>query len=512
LAPGESKLCYYYIGYPANVTPQATFNIQLDDNTITPKTQSFVVRNRSSISANAGGTATQTISNQDLIGGIVIDDVTYVVGNVQNGDENDFQVAVSTQFDPTKISLLGTQVIASSVPGINIGSTDSLYFITGNGSNGATITIRWTFRITGYNFTTYLLPCAGATSGGTNYKYALNSSLGSGTAVTVSSSANPLTITKTSDKSLYGINSAAIFTITIQNPGIYGVTIDKILDQLPAGFIFQSFDAASQVTASKSTLVPTVGATGTIAFEGGVISAGNTSYYIPAGGSIIVKYAATTSSSSASNLITFATDYVGTTQVGSAQNTVSVSGTLPVALLSFKAERVNKVIKLEWITSSEMNSILFELERSNDNQPFVTIGKVAASGISSVNISYSFIDSFPGSGSNNYRIKMIDQDQQFKYSPVVSVTSGYNKFKIERVFPSPFIEYTRVNISLDKEQSIHLELYDISGKVILVKNLICRKGANTILLDHLASLHTGAYLLKISTSEGDAQQNIVKIQ
>src|SRR5688572_4201142 len=165
LAPGESKLCYYYIAYPANVTPQATFNVQLMDNTAGIKTQSFIIYNRSSISANAGGTATQTFSNQDIIGGLVTDDVTYVVGNVQSGDENDFQVAVSAQFDPTLITLLGTQVIASAVPGIPLGTTDSLYFITGNGSNGATITIRWTFRITGTNFTTYLLPCAGATSG-----------------------------------------------------------------------------------------------------------------------------------------------------------------------------------------------------------------------------------------------------------------------------------------------------------------------------------------------------------
>jgi len=96
LAPGASKVCYFYVSYPANVTPQATFNVTLSDNTGTSKSQSFVIRNRSSISANAGGAATQTFSNQDLIGGLVTDDVTYAVGNVQSGDESDFQVAVSS--------------------------------------------------------------------------------------------------------------------------------------------------------------------------------------------------------------------------------------------------------------------------------------------------------------------------------------------------------------------------------------------------------------------------------
>src|SRR5213075_707967 len=139
LAPGESKICYYYVSYPANTTPQATFNVKLSDNTASWKTTSFVIYNRSSISANAGGAATQTFTNQDIIGGLVYDEVTYAVGNVQNGDESDFQVAVSSSFDPTKVLLLGTQIIASSVPGIPVGATDSLYFVTGNGSNGATI-------------------------------------------------------------------------------------------------------------------------------------------------------------------------------------------------------------------------------------------------------------------------------------------------------------------------------------------------------------------------------------
>src|SRR5258705_3192245 len=302
LAPGESKVCYYYVSYPANTTPQATFNVQLSDNTATSKTQSLNIYNRSSISANAGGTATQTITNQDLIGGTVTDDVVYAVGNVQNGDETDFQVAVSTQFDPTKVTLLSTRVIASSAPGINNGTTDSLYFISGNGSNGSAITIRWTFKISATNFTTYLLPCAGATSGSTNYKYALNTSLGQGTPITISSSANPLTITKTSDQSLYGYSNTAIFTITISNPSIYPVTIDKITDELPTGFTFQALDGASQVTTVNSTSTPLAGASGTINFEGGVSSSGVISYQIPAGGDLILKYSAVSPLSDATNL------------------------------------------------------------------------------------------------------------------------------------------------------------------------------------------------------------------
>lgn len=512
LAPGETKVCYYYVSYPAHTTAQATFNIQLSDNTAGTKTQSFVIYNRSSISANAGGTATQTFTNQDLIGGLVYDDVVYAVGNVQNGDESDFQVAVSSMFDPTKITLLSTQVTASTVPGINVGATDSLYFITGNGSSGATITIRWKFRISATNFTTYLLPCAGATSGATNYKYALNTNLGSGTPITVSSSANPLTITKTSDHSLYSVSSPAIFTVTISNPGAYGVTIDKITDELPTGFTFQSFHAASNVVASNSTSVPSTGATGTLTFEGGVLSGGNSSYYVAAGGSLILKYTATTSATPASNLLTTARDYVGTSEVGSAQNTVSVSATLPVALLSFNAGWLNDGnVKLNWATAAETNTGRFEIEKSNSMMSFGKIGELAAAGSSSSEVLYSFIDSFPATGNNKYRLKMIDKDNRYTYSPVISLNKKQESFSLQNSFPNPFINELTVQLFSDKMQPVQLQIMDMSGKIVYSRNIICSSGVNNILLSQLGYLQAGIYLLQANAGANRSQQKMLKV-
>ncbi len=511
LAPGESKVCYYYVSYPANTTPQATFNVQLSDNTASSKTTSFNIHNRSSISANAGGTATQTFTNQDLIGGLVYDDVTYAVGNVQNGDESDFQVAVSSQFDPTKILLLGTQVTASTVPGIPVGTTDSIYFITGNGSSGSSLTIRWTFKISATNFTTYLLPCAGATSGSSNYKYALNTNLGQGTPVTVSAASNPLIITKTSDKVLYAINSTAIFTITIQNPAAYGVTIDKVTDEIPSGFSFQAFHAASQVTASNSTTVPSAGATGTITFEGGVTSGLNTSYYVPAGGSIIIKYTANTGSVTAFNLLTTARDYVGTTEVGSATNTVSVSGTLPVTLLSFNAAWVNDYVRLNWTTANEINSRSVVIERSIDNGPFTQIGELAAAGFSSSVQSYEFIDSFPGTG-NHYRLKFIDRDGNYKYSPVVALNKKQTGFTLQHSYPDPFVNELNIQLFSDKYQPVQVRLTDISGKVVVTRNENCVRGINTFILEQLNTLQPGTYILQIISTDGSRQQELVKMR
>jgi uncharacterized repeat protein (TIGR01451 family) len=506
LAPGQTKACYYYVQYPASTTPQATFNVQLSDATATNKTGSFIIYNRSSISANAGGTATQTFTNQDIIGGLVYDDVTYAVGNVQNGDESDFQVAVSSSFDPTKILLLGTQVTASSVPGIPVGTTDSLYFITGNGTNGATITIRWTFKISATNFTTYLLPCAGATSGSTNYKYALNTNLGQGTPITVSSAANPLLITKTSDKLLYGVSSPAVFTITITNPGLVGVTIDRVTDELPAGFTFVSMDASSQVTAGNSTSIPSAGATGNITFDGGVTS-GNTSYWVPAGGSITIVYKATTSPTPAVNLLTTARDYVGITQVGAATNTVSVSNTLPVTLLSFTGIWVNDRVALQWSTAAETNSRSVIIERNTGND-FIAIGELPAAGISFETRYYSFTDIQPAA-QNQYRLKLVDTDGRFVYSSILSLNKKGEETLVS-FYPNPFTDKVNLQVNTESKQACRILVSDLSGKILLNQSVICQAGSNSIVIDNLKELSSGIYLLQVIMEQGTITKKLIR--
>lgn len=510
LAPGESKVCYYYVTYPASTTAQGTFNYTLSDATASSKTGNFVIYNRSCISANAGGIATQSINNQDLIGGIVYDDVTYTLGNIRHGDEADFQVSVSTQFDPAKLVLLKTQVIASTIPGVAINSTDKLYFTTTDNQSSGSVTIRWTFRISAYNFTSLILPYAGATSGSSNYKYAISTDLGGGNPLTISSSANPLIITKTSDKSTYGTTNTALFTVTIQNPGAYDISIDKITDELPAGFVYQSLDASGGVTASNSTTVPAPGATGTISFEGGVTSGANTSYMIPAGGNLLLKYSATTSSAPASNLLTTSKGFIGTTQFGSAQNTVHVSAPLPVTLISFKAAWLNEKAKLEWTTATEINSSHFKIEKSPDHKEFHTIGVVAASNNSSLHTSYSFIDSLSLPGINQYRLKMVDIDGKFEYSPVVKLQYDLQEALTSRIYPNPFIDKIQLDLAMKQDQVIHVMLLDQHGHAVLKENHRCFRGSNIITLHRLNRLPAGMYLLQIVTDKETLSQKLFK--
>lgn len=489
LAPGQSKVCYYYVSYPASTSPSGTFNVRLSDATVSNKTQAFAIYNRSSISANAGGLTQQTFTNQDLLGGVIYDDVVYTVGNVQNNDENDFQISISPLFDPTKVSLISTQVTASTVPGISVGSTDSLYFISGNGSVGASITIRWSFKIIATNFTAYFLPLAGSTSGGTNYKYAINTALGAnGTAVTIASGPPTLTIAKSSNKAVYSTCETATFTLTISNTGAYGVSIDSLSDQLPSGFTYVGIEGTSQVAASQLTEGPSTGATGTIKFKGGVTSGSNTSVYIGAGSSVALKYTATAPCTAASNLNTTVAGFIGASQFGTANNAVSVNWGLPVKWGSFNAKAVNGNVELMWSTVGEWQTRDFVVQRSTDGMLWVALGSRTAAGTANGKKEYAYTDTEPEKGQTNYyRLQQRDMNDNSEFSKVVNVWVGEDSRTLQ-LFPNPVLN-GKLNIRLAHPETV--SIHNETGRLVFRKSYPA--GLHKIEMNNLTK---GTYILR----------------
>ncbi len=99
-------------------------------------------------------------------------------------------------------------------------------------------------------------------------------------------------------------------------------------------------------------------------------------------------------------------------------STYRPSGPLPVNIISFQAQKQNgKISLLSWQTSSETNSAWFIVERSADALTFLPIGRVAAAGNSNTISHYTFRDLQPLKGFNYYRLKLVDADNRFRYTP-----------------------------------------------------------------------------------------------
>jgi hypothetical protein len=84
--------------------------------------------------------------------------------------------------------------------------------------------------------------------------------------------------------------------------------------------------------------------------------------------------------------------------------------TLPVKLSYFHVKIKNESALLEWATTSEDNFYKFFIERSTDGLSFQTIGEVAGQvfNIDNVESKYSFVGLAPMVGTNYYRLKAVD--------------------------------------------------------------------------------------------------------
>jgi len=165
---------------------------------------------------------------------------------------------------------------------------------------------------------------------------------------------------------------------------------------------------------------------------------------------------------------------------------------LPVKLTSFDAETDGCASELAWSTASEINSLQFEIERSTDGISFETVGIVPASGNTNTPRDYTYSDVTDG-GAFYYRLKMVDSDFTFEYSPIEFVFSACNTRAIT-VYPNPVVDLLTVEVPNVNVSSIQV----FSGIGEVHNLLITKPGEFTHQID-VNQLSSGLYVLRIES-------------
>jgi len=128
---------------------------------------------------------------------------------------------------------------------------------------------------------------------------------------------------------------------------------------------------------------------------------------------------------------------------------VFVSPPIPVELTSFVATIDEADVTLNWSTATETNNQGFEVQRSTINIEYEKIGYVAGFGTTTDPKAYTFTDTDVSAGSYTYRLKQIDFDGSYEYSPELSVEVippiGYS---LEQNYPNPFNPSTNIKYSI----------------------------------------------------------------
>jgi len=144
---------------------------------------------------------------------------------------------------------------------------------------------------------------------------------------------------------------------------------------------------------------------------------------------------------------------------------ITPTGTLPVELVGFKATAVKSTTHLFWRTATEISNDYFSIERSGDGRSFSEIGNVAGAGTTFEPQDYTFTDEHPLSGINYYRLRQVDFDDSYSYSPVVTAIKGTAGGV--NIYPQPARDILNIQLENPSEEAGVFDIFDRAGGLIL---------------------------------------------
>lgn len=180
---------------------------------------------------------------------------------------------------------------------------------------------------------------------------------------------------------------------------------------------------------------------------------------------------------------------------------------LPVELVYFTAEEVERKIYINWITASEINNNFFTIERSVDGINFTTVESVKGAGNSVVPNEYSYWDKI-SSAIAYYRLKQTDFNGVSSYPGATIVVVANESPEETSVYPNP-IQGNNLFVNVENSQAhnlVEVTLTDISGKTVYS---FIAAGSNIKITIPKAVMTPGIYVLTIRTDVGEVAKKLV---
>lgn len=174
-------------------------------------------------------------------------------------------------------------------------------------------------------------------------------------------------------------------------------------------------------------------------------------------------------------------------------------GPLPIELSYFESEIVEDGILLSWETLSEKNNRGFAIEKSTNGRDWEEISWMDGHDTDSQANQYEYLDKAPSYKINYYRIKQVDYDGKYDYSPVVSEYYLRQQQTVE-VYPNPAHDRVVIRVSTGLPAQ-SLVLYDATGQKVMME-----KSKNWL---NLANLPRGLYVIELTFDNENIFKRII---
>jgi hypothetical protein len=191
----------------------------------------------------------------------------------------------------------------------------------------------------------------------------------------------------------------------------------------------------------------------------------------------------------------------GTTNLGEARDyTVVLSlQPLPVTLISFNGRINGPADLLYWTVGDTRDLASFTLERSVDGVAFTALGTVdKKAGLThGTETDYSFNDEHPLSGDNYYRLGVKEVNGKVSYSNTV-LLHRENATDQMLVYPNPAKDQFHLKFTSAANETITIEIQDISGRVLKREERAAARGNNDFTFN-FSNLAAGSYMVHAIT-------------
>ncbi len=172
---------------------------------------------------------------------------------------------------------------------------------------------------------------------------------------------------------------------------------------------------------------------------------------------------------------------------------------IPVELSALSAASDRNNVILKWSTATETNNQGFVVERKHkDNNEWIEAAFISGTGNSTEIVNYSYTDKALQIGQYIYRLKQIDFDGTFSYSPEIQVdVNAPEDFVLYQNYPNPFNPVTTIEFSLPVNAEVTVKIFTALGELVTtVVNGKAEAGYHKVSFD-ASGLTSGVYIYRI---------------
>lgn len=180
----------------------------------------------------------------------------------------------------------------------------------------------------------------------------------------------------------------------------------------------------------------------------------------------------------------------------------------PIELVEMRSDCADEGISIAWTSATETNNAYYTLSRSEDNEHFVEVARIAGAGTANTYLNYAYTDHSAISGKMYYyKLQQTDFDGRVEeLQTITALCDAREELLPLSIYPNPASERVYISLPTSSIAEVVVRIYTVSGTLAAEHHF----AGNTQLLEvPLHTLPAGIYYLNLSGALNNKGYKIV---